>query len=120
MFVAVGGSRHFCDREVVFSVLDQYFMALENEKPVILSGHSAGVDRLAEEYADLRGYEVQLFLPDWSKYGRAAGPKRNLEMVALADGVIAFWDHTSRGTASLIACARKLGRSLLIVDIEPQ
>ena len=118
MLVAVGGSRDYHDRETVFCALDHLFAADKEEKHVILSGHCTGVDRLAEEYAAMRGYEVRLFLPDWARYGRAAGPKRNLEMVTAADRVVAFWNRTSRGTASLISCARKLGRPLQIIAVD--
>ena len=65
----------------------------------------------------LNGFEVEIFLPEWKKYGRAAGPVRNKEMVNSADLVIAFWDGKSKGTKSLIKYAEKIGKELIKIDI---
>ena len=43
---------------------------------------------------------------DWEHFGKAAGPKRNMQMAKIADAVIAFWDGESRGTQSMIECAK--------------
>lgn len=55
------------------------------------------------------------FPADWKKYGKAAGPIRNLAMAKYAAEadfglLIAFWDGKSTGTQNMIAnaCAERL------------
>lgn len=64
----------------------------------IVSGGARGVDTIAREFALAHGLKLTEFLPDYDRYGRAAPLKRNDEIVAYADMVIAFWDGHSRGT----------------------
>ncbi len=69
---------------------------------------------IGERYAIERGYKVERYSAQWSKYGRKAGPIRNIKMVENCDAAICFWDGKSRGTRSLIEYARKLGKLVLI------
>ncbi len=117
MTITVGGCRNFFDKEIVFSYLDQVLGPYTKNEIVILSGHCSGVDQLAELYAKERGCELLLFPADWKRYGRGAGPIRNKQMVEKSDWVIAFWDQTSRGTASLISYAQKLNKKVFIKNI---
>ena len=101
MTVAVVGSRSL-------QVLD-----LERYLPVdvtqIVSGGARGVDQCAREYARKMGIPLLEFLPEYSKYGRAAPIRRNEEIVRSADLVLAFWDGKSRGTLYTIRFANKMG-----------
>jgi hypothetical protein len=81
---------------------------------IVVSGGAKGVDRTAEFAAKKRGLGVLLFLPQWERYGKAAGFRRNEEIVRNADVVVAFWDGKSRGTKNTIETARKLGVPLVI------
>lgn len=117
MNVVVGGCRHFNDYDLVRQQLDiilQPYLALGI---TVLSGHCSGVDLLAERYAEERGYPIERHAADWARYGRAARPIRNEQMVVRADCVIAFWDGKSRGTKSLISYAQKHGKELHIITI---
>lgn len=55
-------------------------------------------------------------LPDWNRYGRSAGARRNAEIVKQADEVVAFWDGKSRGTQITIAMARAAGKPVTVYD----
>jgi hypothetical protein len=55
------------------------------------------------------------FPPDWKKYGKSAGYRRNKEMAEVADALVAFWDGKSKGTANMIDLMRKAGKPLKIV-----
>lgn len=83
----------------------------------VVSGGALGVDRIAESMALAAGKRVRVFYPDWEKYGRSAGMRRNREIVSLADEVFAFWDGKSRGTKNSIETARKLGKTVHVFEV---
>ena len=64
----------------------------------IVSGGAKGVDSCAKIFALTKGLKVTEFLPDYSRYGKAAPLRRNVEIAEYADVVLAFWNGTSRGT----------------------
>lgn len=64
----------------------------------IVSGGAKGIDSCARQYAQEHGLKLTEFLPDYPRYGRGAPLKRNLEIIAYADQVLAFWDGHSPGT----------------------
>jgi hypothetical protein len=77
----------------------------------IIEGGAKGADTLARRAGHACGLVVEQYNADWKRYGRAAGPIRNLEM--LHDGapteVWAFHDRiwASKGTADMMKIARK-------------
>jgi len=85
------------------------------EFTTVLSGGAIGVDRAAERAAKERGLELQVLLPDWARYGRAAGPVRNAALVDAADFVVAFWDGKSRGTKNVLDHARHMVKPFAVV-----
>ena len=107
MKVVIAGSRTLVDYEVVKTAIKKSGMAVS----VVFSGHCRGADRLGELYAKEHGLACQLYLPEWAKYGRAAGPKRNAAMLADADVLIAILKAgaANRGTLNIIEQARKIG-----------
>ena len=114
----VVGSRTFEDYDLFQRKVDHLLGARTDIE--IVSGGAAGADFLAERYANDRGFPLQVFPPDWSRYGKRAGYVRNREMheyisVFPERGVIAFWDGRSRGTAQSFRLAREFGNPLRIV-----
>lgn len=103
MKIAIIGSRNLC-----VIVLEDF---LPKNVTEIVSGGARGVDTCAREYAKSHGIRLTEFLPDYSRYGKAAPLKRNLEIIAYADIVIAFWNGKSRGTKYVIDQCKKAGRS---------
>lgn len=110
MKVAIVGSRQY----PALTKVIEYVRSLPADT-VVVSGGAAGVDSLAERQAKARGLQTLIFLPDWKRYGKSAGFRRNRDIVAAADKVVAFWDGHSRGTANDIALAREMGKELEIV-----
>ena len=107
--LAVLGSRTFTDYNLLKKELDEY-------PPFILvSGGAKGAETLAERYADEKGYEKVILKPDWKKYGRGAGLKRNEEIINLADEVVSFWNKMSEGTGHSLELARKKGIPVTII-----
>ena len=74
----------------------------------IVSGGAKGVDTLAKEYAVKQRLKLTEFLPEYSKYGKAAPLKRNITIIEHADLVLAFWDGKSKGTKFVIDQCDKL------------
>lgn len=101
MKVAVIGSRGL-------SVSDLGKYLPENISEIV-SGGARGVDTSAREFALSHGIKLTEFLPEYSRYGRAALLKRNISIIEYSDIVLAFWDGKSRGTKFVIDNCRKLG-----------
>lgn len=116
--VLVGGCRSYVDYSAFCSHMDVLLPQITTESDIIIvSGGCRGTDALAEQYAAAHGYAIERHIPEWARYGRAAGPRRNRTMVECADYVIAFWDGHSRGTRSLIDCTHKAQKPLHIFHI---
>lgn len=68
---------------------------------------------MAKAVAQSQGYTVESYPADWKRYGRAAGPIRNRQMLeeGKPDLIIAFHSNLaeSRGTANMVKIARKAG-----------
>ena len=113
MKVAVVGSRDFPDMDVV-----RTFVSGLEEGTTVVSGGARGVDTVAERAARARGLHVEVHLPDWWTYPRAAGVVRNQKIVDSVDRVVAFWDGHSRGTADTIKRAKVRGIPVEVVTAE--
>ena len=111
MKVAVVGSRSLNVPD-----LQKY---LPHQLTEIVSGGAAGVDRCAREYAQQNQIPLTEFLPQYNRYRRAAPIKRNEQLVAYADCVIAFWDGQSKGTLSSIQYALRAHKELHVYILEP-
>ena len=112
MRVIICGGRDFTDRglmcEALYHALNVRAASCE---ATIVHGGAPGADTLA---ASIDGeawgcdFKHEVHTADWDRYGRAAGPRRNQEMVdAGADMLIAF--PGGRGTADCVRRAEKAG-----------
>lgn len=110
--IAVVGSREGVNREAV----EAFVGRLDPEGTVLISGGARGVDTWAAEAAERRGIRTVVIRPNWKKYGRTAGFKRNNDIVLAADDVVAFWDMKSRGTLDTIKKALKFQRHLAVFN----
>lgn len=76
---------------------------------LVLCGKARGVDTLGERWAMARGIPVDYYPADWAAQGLSAGFKRNAEMAANADALVAVWNGRSPGTKNMIDQARAAG-----------
>ncbi len=106
MRVLVCGSRKWTD----YAVIEWRMKALPPWS-VIIEGEARGVDRAARQIAKHLGLEVKPFPADWDKYGKAAGPIRNQQMLdeGKPDLVLAYPMPDSVGTQDMIERAKKAG-----------
>ena len=119
-YILIAGSRDFENLDIFTCVFNNLVMEkLDMGKNiVIVEGGARGVDTMAREFAKGNGLLFKEFKPEWNKYGRAAGPKRNDEMtefVAEHNGrALYFWDGESKGTKQCIMSARKRGLPITV------
>ena len=92
--VAVIGSR-----SLFVNGLELY---LHSQTKQIVSGGARGIDLCAKRYAEEHHIPYLEILPDYARYGKKAPLIRNLDIIAAADLVLAFWDGHSHGTAHVI------------------
>jgi hypothetical protein len=111
MKIAVIGSREFNNVKLLEEKLDPF----KNQIIELISGGAQGADTLAEAWALANNVPVKLFKPDWKKFARAAGIKRNEQIIESCDYCIAFWDGKSKGTASSLKFCEKLKKPFEIV-----
>lgn len=86
----VCGTRTIDDAESIQDAIEAYLIESGDEITFVTVG-AKGVDSIAAEYASSHGYPVKEFLLNWKKYGRAAGPHRNKEMVDYLPPAISSW-----------------------------
>jgi hypothetical protein len=111
--ILIAGSRNFRDRKLVEDWLEMNFF--KSEDTMINGNCKDGPDAWALSEAHLYDWKVELYNPNWEKYGKAAGPIRNEEMVKVADKVVCFWDGQSKGTYSTIEYALKYKKDLEVI-----
>lgn len=119
--VLVTGSRSWTDREVIRQALASIpvvHRALTRNVTVV-HGAARGADTIAAEEATKLGMAVEAHPADWERHGKAAGPIRNGEMVALgADVVLAFPLGRSVGTRDCMRRAQRAG--IAVINFEPR
>lgn len=110
MRVIVTGSRKWPTAKTVYDALSD---ALMEHGPFILmhGACSTGADFYASQWARAHPEVAEDRFPaDWAGRGRAAGPERNMRMVATgADLVLAFPLPDGRGTQHCMSVAREAG-----------
>lgn len=108
------GSRTITDP----SLLDEIMETVKEEGyeiAEVVCGGARGADTIGENWARENGIPISYFLPDWKRYGNAAGHMRNHDMVNYADIIIAMWDGQSHGTKGTIDYAMKVKKKPVIV-----
>jgi hypothetical protein len=108
--VLVCGGRDYNNFPHLYDVLDSYSI------DELCHGAAPGADFYAGAYAQERFIPCVAFPADWKRDGKAAGPIRNQRMLSefKPDLVIAF--PGGRGTAHMVAIARRAGVEVVAVD----
>lgn len=79
----------------------------------VIEGEARGADTIGREAADVLMIPVLRYPANWAQFGKAAGPRRNQEMLdkGKPDLVCAFHDDlkNSKGTKDMIRRARQAG-----------
>lgn len=113
MKVLVCGDRNWINKEIIRKRLLEL-----SPNAIIIEGGCNGADLLAREIALDIGLEVVEFPAAWKKYGKVAGPTRNLMMLNVKPHlVIAFHNNpeSSKGTKHTTTEARKRGIEVEVI-----
>lgn len=113
--IAIIGSRSYNNYDELKTFMDKSLILQINK---IISGGAKGADSLGARWAKEHNLELVEYLPDWDRYGKSAGFKRNTTIIENSDIVVAFWDEKSKGTADSIRKARELGLDIIIYNYE--
>lgn len=122
--ILVTGSRMWPRPEIILEALSEY---IKNNPSAtgytLIHGDAPGADSMAawaaeELFKNKVDIEIEVHPANWSKYGHAAGPIRNKEMVDLGANVcLAFQRGNSSGTANCIKLADDVGIPVLLTAL---
>ena len=115
--LAIVGSRSIKDENKINKLLDSYEFIF-GKPSLVISGGAIGVDSIGEQWAKKNNIEIQIFKPDWVKYGKRAGFIRNEDIIKNCDGCLAIWDGESNGTKHDIELCEKYKKELLIYNVK--
>lgn len=117
MRLLVCGGRDYADKVRVFAELDA--VRRRFNVTLVIHGGQTGADTLAGAWGILRGVPVRSFPAQWTKYGKAAGPMRNQQMLdeGQPDLVVAFPGDI--GTANMVGKARRYGVPVILAGGVP-
>lgn len=112
----VAGGRDFNDVVLVGQAITELAETIYQDRAVsIVSGMARGADLLGYAFAVDNNVKRYEFPADWNQYGKRAGFIRNKQMGDFADGLLAFWDGQSRGTAQMIEYMQSLKKPVHII-----
>ena len=115
---SVVGSRGFTRQSLVRQILSLLINTEHGDTDEIVSGGAQGVDTWAEHWANDHAVPIRIYKPDWKRYGKSAGFKRNHNIIKDSTTTIAFWDGKSKGTEHSIGLAQAQGNTLIIIQVE--
>lgn len=107
--IIVTGGRHYEDRLMIHKVL-----SLINPD-LVVQGGASGADLLARTWARVNKKEHDTIYADWNKYGRAAGPYRNREMLEKYPNATVVAFPGNNGTENCIKQAKELNMTVIRV-----
>lgn len=113
MKVIIAGSRTITDYNIVKkAITDSKFTITE-----VVSGGAYGIDRLGERWAKENKIPIKVFLPDWTRFGKSAGYKRNVEMSNYGEALIIIIENNSKGSVHMYNIAKEKNMKIFRVDI---
>lgn len=120
--ILVTGSREWTDRDTVWKVLGGIATGANvplQELTIVHGANPHGADRIAAQWAQAHGVQQEQHPADWKRYGRAAGPIRNQEMINSGiDICLAFPLPQSTGTRDMIK--RAVDAGITVIDCSDQ
>lgn len=119
MRVLVCGDRNWDNEKAILRELKN-LEKLFGKISCLIHGDCRGADRQAGSAAEKMGIKIEKYPAEWDKYGKAAGPIRNGQM--LTDGnpdvVLAFHENIGRsvGTADMVRQSKMANLTVFVFD----
>lgn len=115
LVILVSGDRNWTNIDTVYRELSKY----REYAVTLVHGGARGLDSITHNIALEFGWETKEYLAHWDKFGKAAGPIRNQEMLdkERPNFLLAFHPNieSSRGTKDMVNRATKAGIPVTIV-----
>ena len=109
--VIICGGSDFNDYNLLKNKCDYYLKnrIANGENVIVVSGGSEGADSLGEKYAKERGFNIERFTANWSKYGKRAGYLKNKQMAEVGNACIAFMSSygENKSAKNMVSIARE-------------
>ena len=118
MRILVCGDRNWTDREAITRELLRY-----DSTSVVVHGMCRGADVMAAESCKMLGMHFEGYRADWERYGRAAGPIRNKQMLDTGIHLVLCFHNdigNSKGTANMMKQAIACGIEVKIITTGEQ
>jgi hypothetical protein len=115
--ILICGDRHWTNQRLISQNLLDW--ASHTVVECVIEGEQKGADIMGRKAAEWLRIPVLRYPADWTKYGKAAGPIRNRQM--LSEGkptvVLAFHNNIaeSKGTANMVRIAQAAGLPVQII-----
>lgn len=124
VILIIAGSRSIPPKKAM-RLIKAHWKKMKRElgiKPTrILSGGAPGVDTAAIMVALELTKRGALIMPaDWKKYGRGAGPIRNVGMAQRAHALFLLWDGKSKGSKHMLGIMHARNKPVYEVVIEDE
>ena len=110
----IAGSREWTAQGTLFTTAKTALRNIPHWE--IVSGTCKGPDRMGEEFAQVRGYDLTKMPAAWDKFSKPAGHLRNQAMSWYSTHLLAFWDGKSPGTKTMIEAAKRDGLKVRVVQ----
>lgn len=114
MKIAIIGSREFKNKELVEKTLAK---ELHLYQFGVITGGARGVDTWVKEFCEKDCTPCKIISPINPEY-KMNYLFRNVEIITLADKIIAFWDGKSKGTKFVIDYAKARGKEIKVIKDE--
>ena len=113
LVVLVCGGRNYFDKNRV----DKILSAIHNRYIIdrLVQGGQNGADYLAKKWALKNNIDQVEYKADWEKHGRAAGPRRNKQMLQTEDPDLIIAFPGGKGTDNMISISRAANKKILII-----
>ena len=99
--ISCSGYRNFNNYEITTSILSRYNLKM------VHVGDCRGADACVIQYCRNNNIPCTVFRANWDKYSKAAGSRRNEELITNTQLLIAFLSPDSRGTKNAISIAER-------------